>query len=99
MSAWITTHHELCHGDECDTWDCAMLPENIGQFREGEVIEVRDGGREVDIEWSDGTKSTLKRRPKPVADAWLADLNKNGKCGDDMCVCATLTKKNGEWTQ
>ena len=86
--SWITTHHELCHGDECDTWDCASLPENIGQFREGEIVATKDDGS-VEIEWTDGTRSTFKLRRAPV-DTWVESVRKTGKCRDSMCACQTL---------
>lgn len=89
MADWITTHHELCDGSECNTWDCASLPENVGQWRQGEVVEVLPNGDAV-IEWSDGTRDTLKKRPTPAVSAWIESVRKNGKCRDRQCACQTL---------
>lgn len=80
MADWITTHHELCDGSECNTWDCASLPENIGQWREGEVIAQNDDGS-VEIEWSDGTTSTLRRKTRTI------HVERGPKCGNPQCPC------------
>lgn len=61
MSIPLDNHHELCHGDDCGVWDCASLPENIGEYREGEVVSVQSDGS-VEIEWTDGTRSILKSK-------------------------------------
>lgn len=90
MPNYLTDHHELCDGSECSTWDCATLPANVAQYREGEIIAVRDGGREVDIKWSDDTVSTLRKPKPPARDAWVESVRKHGKCRDSMCACQTL---------
>jgi hypothetical protein len=72
VSSFITDHHELCDGSDCNTWDCASLPGNVGQWREGVVTAVNSDGS-VQIEWSDGTTGTLKaKRPIHWEDALLA---------------------------
>jgi hypothetical protein len=78
VSSFITTHHELCDGDDCNRWDCASLPENVGQWREGFVVAVNEDGS-VEIEWSDGTRGTLQRKRKPSARELLTELVEAGK--------------------
>lgn len=93
---WITTHHELCDGTECATWDCASLPENVGQWRQGSVTTVNDDGS-VLIEWADGTTSTLPpRRPVNPLAPWLEAVRQNGKCGSSMCACQTLNLEESQ---
>lgn len=86
MSISADNHHEQCDGSECATWDCAGLPENIGQFREGMVIETNPVGEpegSVEIEWSDGTRSIL--RP-PKRERGLP--GRLAPCGNPQCPCS-----------
>ena len=64
MAAWITTHHEECDGADCQHYDCASLPENVGQFREGEIVATKDDGS-VEIEWTDATLCAWASDPEP----------------------------------
>lgn len=89
MADWITTHHDLCDGSECNTWDCASLPENVGQWRQGEVVEVLPNGDAV-IEWSDGTRDTLKKRRPSARALWADGVRRDGRCGDPMCLCKNI---------
>jgi hypothetical protein len=69
VSIPLDNHHELCHGDACGVWDCMSLPENVGQWREGFVVETNPVGEpdgSVEIEWSDGTRSVLRPRVRSV---------------------------------
>jgi hypothetical protein len=81
MGIPMDNHHELCHGDDCGTWGCYELPENVGQHRRGEVISTNEHG--VLIEWEDGTQSSLpiRRASKPAHQhaAWQIQDGPNGR--------------------
>lgn len=84
--SWITTHHEDCDGDDCQHFDCASLPENIGQWREGQVVSVDPDGS-VEIEWTDGTRSKLMRKRPTALEVWAKSVEKGGRCSDKLCKC------------
>ena len=52
----------------------------VGEFRTGEVIATNDDGS-VEIEWSDGTTSTFRRKARTI------HVERGPKCGNPQCLC------------